>query len=67
MPRDKGYKDHNSGGHSSKGVSTGPGMKVVPISKTKASQNGSMGSGSKTGNATTRKKPPSSIGGMKGK
>ena len=37
-------------------------LKVVPVSKTGASQKGSLGSGSKTGNKPARTNPPKSIG-----
>ena len=50
-----------------KGKNTSPSFNVVPTSKTAANQEGSMGSGSKTGNATKRKKPPSGIGKAFGK
>jgi len=49
------------------GRNTTPKDNLVPTSKTESNQFGSMGSGSKTGNETKRKKPPSNISEATGK
>ncbi len=56
-------KPSESGGNPGQGSS---GLKVIPVSKTSASQSGTMGGGSPTGNETKRKKPPSNINSVRG-
>lgn len=62
MPKGIGYRE----GKSKHNSNPSSGLKVIPVAPNGASQSGSMGSGSPTGNETKRKKPPSNISSVRG-